>query len=161
MPDIVSMTMRAYDAPSPEAVDAIRSAVASTKDGWQKSDADIAAALNAPTIVNTTPRSATKKPYTLITIMGAMADASVGRLIMSPIMVELIDAMRDRDGGAVDDCIEAMQRGGIVTAEERAAIDAIVSATEPDPAWVEKTSWARSVLGRSVSADDVARARVK
>lgn len=159
MPDSASINTRVVA--SAAALDAIRARVSASKSGWAATDADITADLNAPSIDNASPRGITSKPYSPLTLVEAMSGASVARLVASPILGGLIDAVYARDDQAVGMYIEIMAMSGVVTADERTALDAIRTATEPDPQWTAKLSWSRSVLGRSVSADDVAQARVK
>lgn len=144
---------------SSQAVEMIRSFVSSRDGGWTESNEAVAAAANEPTTANPAPRPVVPTPYTYDDLLAVISDATAARLIALPSLPAIVEAVNSGDLAACARWISSLVRGGVVTIEEAAAIQAVVAAVEPDPAWPPLVSWAESVLGRPATIADVQAAR--
>lgn len=142
--------------PSAEAVAAIRQHVAD----WTPTDADIAAALNAPAIDNDPgTRPTVAKPISVSSLMGMVSSASRARIYDRPGVVAFRDDMTRGDRAAVANWFVMAHDAGDLSDAEYAALMAELQATQPDPAWPAKVSWAQVHIGRPVDAQDIAASR--
>lgn len=146
--------------PSPSAVAAIQQEAPNIPGGWAgNGDAQIAEALNAPSVANPAPRATVPTPYTYQQLLGLLSQASLANVYAFPAVHDLFVAVLAMDSSFVAATVALFQAAGKVTADEATALNAAISATEPDPGWPAQISWARANLGRDVDADDIAASR--
>lgn len=145
--------------PSQSAIDAIRSRVDTIDGAWGGSDESIVAALNDPTIANPDPAPEIPVPYTYADLFGVISQPNLAKLVMLPSLTRIID---DINSGSLDACqrwLTLLAGSGTITPEEAQAVAGVMTATQPSPSWPTHISWAKANIGRSVDADDIAKAR--
>ncbi len=98
-------------------------------------DGDIARAMST---------ESTAQPLTLSGLLGGLSQASAAKLAVNPNVTDLRDKVLAGDLGGVSLWVELFAAGGIVTAEEAAAVSAAIAAATPN--------------GRTVTVDDVNKA---
>lgn len=142
--------------PSPQAVAAIRSAVAD----WTPDDAAIAASLNAPSIPNPDPQGQVPRPCLESTLFPLLSPASAVKVSAHPnFAVIKADIDGGNRAGLIGMWCPVLVGGAYITQPECDAIMAYLQGTDPDPAWPAQISWAQANLGRPVDASDIAASR--
>lgn len=143
--------------PSPQAVDLIRSRVTD----WTQTDQAVADALNAPAVANpVTQAPAVPKPFDFADVMGLLSDASVAAIRDTPNTTDLISKINAGDRAGVLHWVAALLKAPAkITADEAAAVNALMTATVPDPSWSAQIGWALATIGRPADPSDVAAAR--
>lgn len=141
---------------TPQGIAAIRAYITD----WTPSDATIASNLNAPSVANPTPQPTAPKLYSFADVMGCLGAASIANVRALPTATALVTAINARDTVSILNWLAALQAGTpLITPSEAAAVQAVITATQPDPAWAAQVSWAAVNLGRVADSDDVAAAR--
>lgn len=141
--------------PSPAAIAAIRKQV----DDWSPDDAALAATLNEPTVPDPAPQATVPTPFTTAQAFGLLSPASAGKMNTIAFLPDIRDKIAANDRTACGLYVGLLTAGGVITPAERAALLGLLSAAGPDPSWQSKISWAGSVIGRAVDADDIAASR--
>jgi hypothetical protein len=141
--------------PSPEAVAAIRARVAD----WSPTDAEVASALNAPTVDNPTPAATVPIPFLTRDLMGTLDQPALAKIMALPSLARLLEDIERGEPGRLDNWIALLTAGGAISQAQAGVISGVVHATGPDPSWPSLISWAQASLGRPVDVDDVAAAR--
>jgi hypothetical protein len=140
-------------SPSPEAIALIRARVAD----WSPGDAAIAADLNGPAADNPSPQGQTPRPFTAIDLLGAIDPTR--RAAVKPLLGPIRPDLDAQDARAIVGWAESLLLIGDLQQADVDALIAVVTATEPDPAWTARLSWAQADLGRPADAEDVAASR--
>lgn len=147
--------------PSPAAVTLIRAQVAD----WSPDDASIAATLNTPSVPNPTPQPTIAKPFTARDLMAVLDGPAKGKLLALPGFGRLLDDIAIGDIETLENwvagllCPSPILPEPAIASEQAASLMAVLHASEPDPSWRPQISWAESVIGRPVDANDIAEAR--
>jgi hypothetical protein len=145
--------------PTPDQVLKIKSFVAALPGGWSNGDAAIRAAMAASTVANPTQRATVAKPFALAALLGALSGASQANLNSVPGQAQLIQDIRANDAASCLNWVAFLSGTAKITAQEAAALAAIVQATEPDPAWTSTLPWDVANLGRPCDDFDLEAAR--
>ncbi len=92
--------------------------------------------LHAPAAVaNPTPQGQTAKPFTIAQVFGLLSAASAGKTCSVAFMPDIRDKIAANDRTACGLYANLLAAGGVITPDERAAILAVLQATQPDPGW--------------------------
>lgn len=126
---------------------------------WMPDDAAILADLSTPTIANPTPQDQTLKVLSGITTLGLLSSASQSAVVKLPLASTILEAINGQNRTAVNDFAMALAGAGTITVAEAGAIIGSLSATEPDPSWPAKVSWAQINIGRELDLSDIAASR--
>lgn len=145
--------------PSREQIDWIKAFVAEMAGHWGNPTAAIVAAANEPTIDNPTPQPTRPKPYTLETLMAHLDATAIGKLRSLPSLERLLDRIEANDRVNCARWLTLLAAAGDITADQKAALQAVLEETEPDPTWPPRISPAERYFGRLVTHEDVQEAR--
>lgn len=104
-----------------------------------KATAEIARLLTEPhgTIANPSPQPTLPKPFGLDDVLGVLDEPAQARVFSSVHLERILDAIAAQDRVAVGHfaTILASTSVGAITADQRAAVLALLAAAGPDPAW--------------------------
>lgn len=141
--------------PNPEAVAWI---LARSPD-FARTDAEIAADLNAETVPNPAPQPTVRTPFVTTDLMGALNAASLAKIKGLPSLARLLDDITAQLPGPLDNWLILLQTDGTISPTQAGAMAAIVHATGPDPSWPPTIPAAVADLGRELDAADIAASR--
>jgi hypothetical protein len=114
------------------------------------SDADAAALLTTPTIINNPiPQSIIPQPFSVTDIFSIMTPQSASKLHLIPFLPDIRDSIRNNDRAACALYSNLLLAGAIITADEHTQINNIINRTYPDPNWqatISGPSWAQQNL---------------
>jgi hypothetical protein len=148
--------------PSPTAITAIQTFVASSiSGGWSNGDAEILAALNAPSIANAAAAAQVPVPYGWATLQSNLSAASKGNLLANPNFDTMLTDVNANNTANVVGWIDVISTAtpALVTSAEATSMLAVVNATQPDPNFQPLLPWAIVNLFRLADAGDVSSAR--
>jgi hypothetical protein len=145
--------------PTPGQVQSIRQFVAGLSGVWSNSDAAIRAAMAAAKVANPTPRATVPTPYTAAGLLALLSAGSLANLYAFPAIHDLFGDIQAQDSANVLSAVALLHGAGKVTDAEAAALQAAVTATEPDPAWTAQVAWDIANLGRTADDFDIESAR--
>lgn len=146
--------------PSPAAVAAIQTYAAALSGGWAgNADDAILAAANAPSVANPTPQPTVAKPYTYVDLLGHLSAGSIAKLVVLPSLPTIVDSINAGNLLACQRWIATLVAGAIITGDEATALGGVMAATEPDPAFPARISWAEADIGRPLDLSDISEAR--
>jgi hypothetical protein len=148
--------------PSPTAITEIQTFVASSiSGGWSNSDAEILAALNAPSIANTATAAQVPAPYGWASLQSNLSAASKGALLANPNFAAMLSDVNANNTANVIGWIDAISTAtpALVTSAEATSMLAVVNATQPDPNFQPLLPWSIVNLFRLADAGDVAVSR--
>lgn len=141
--------------PSPAAIAWIQSAVAD----WSLSDAAIAMALNARMVANPADRPIVPLPFAVGDLLGVLDSGAMGNLGHHPSLPRILDDIAAMNRPGLMMWVTTLAAAGDITAPQRTALEAILAATGPDPAWPNEVPEPVVHIGRLVDPDDIAAAR--
>ena len=146
--------------PSPAAIAAIQAYGAALSGGWAgQTDAQVLTAANAATVDNPAQQGTVAKPYTYDDLLGAISSANVSKLVVLPALPAIVETINSGDLVACARWITTLVAGGVITTDEATAVSAVMTATEADPSYQSKISWAVANLGRPVDLVDIQQSR--
>jgi hypothetical protein len=128
---------------------------------FTKTDAAIAASLNAATVANPiTVAPQIPKPFTFNDVFGLLSDASVAAIRDTPNTTDLIDKVNAGDRMGVLRWASALFKApSKITVTEAGAVQSLLTSTVADPAWSAQIPAPLVALGRLVDSDDIAASR--
>jgi hypothetical protein len=146
--------------PTPSAISWIRAFVPTLQGGWSLTDSAIAAAANAPSVPNPDPQPPRLKEFTFEQIMSSLPQATIKTVTDYVAFSDVRKAIEANDRGACGLWIQLFLIRQEITQQQADAMLAIISATEPDPAWRPMISVSEQQIGRMLDGDDVREARL-
>jgi hypothetical protein len=141
--------------PTETAIAAIRAQVTD----WSPGNAAISDALNVADQPNPTARPEMLKLLSGRTVLGSLSQGSQAAVMKLPVAPKILESINAQDRVSIEDWAYALAGSGSITVSEAGGIVALLSETEPDPAWPELVSWASIHLGRPADPEDVAASR--
>ncbi len=143
--------------PNPTQIAAIRGYVAALPGGWANTDAQIRAAIAATSLANPAPRGTVQRPFTAADILNACS--SPNRSALGPYLIGAGSLIVAQDGAHLAGGISGLFLLGTINASDAEAMSAVVTATQPDPAWPATVTWDVATLGRPIDDYDLETAR--
>jgi hypothetical protein len=145
-------------SPTPQAIALIGAKVDALPGGWAgNSDAQVVAALNAPSVANPTPQGTVPKPFVAADLVDAAAQGS--RAALASFVTGAAPFIIAQDAAHLAAGIDALVSCGTITSGDAAAMKAVLTATQPDPSYPAQIGWAQANLGRPLDQLDASVAR--
>lgn len=146
--------------PSPAATAWIQGYVTANFGGWSGvSNAQVLAAVNAPSIANPVAQATVPRAYTFASLLGLLSQASAANIESFPALSKLFDDILAQNSANVLAAIALMGASGRIQSSEATALTAAVNATQLDPSWPSQISPAQANLGRPADIEDISAAR--
>lgn len=145
--------------PSPAAVAWIQGQVGAMSGAWTNTNAQIVTTLNTTLAANPTPQATVPKPYTVQTVMGALAASSQKNVAGYVSLSAVLDSVNAGDTPGVLTWASVLEMLGLITSTDVSAVQSLVTATELDPTWQSQLPISVINLGRLVDQYDVQAAR--
>lgn len=145
--------------PTPAAITLIQGYISGMSGAWTNADSVIVAAMNAPSITNPSPQGTVPVPYSSAQLLGCLSQGSAANLAAFPAIDQLYQDIQANNSANVAATVALLAAAGKIQSSEATAIEAILSATQPNPSWPAQIGWAQANLGRPVDSQDIEAAR--
>lgn len=143
--------------PNPTQVAAIKAYVTGLAGGWSNTDAQIRASIAADLVANPVPRGTVAAPFTAAELVNACSAGN--RAALGPYLIGAGPLIVAQDGVHLAAGIAALALVGTISAADATAMQAVATATEPDPSWAAQVTWDVAALGRPIDDHDLETAR--